>query len=74
MSLPTDLLMEIEAAFARRLPATLSILLERMAVQLNQVGDARSSMLRSASTTAYSQRVDDARVLFDAARMPDLRL
>ena len=63
--------MEIEDAFARRLPATLSILLERMAVQFEQVGDARSSMLRAAAATAWSQRVDEARVLFDAALTTD---
>lgn len=67
MSLRTDALPQIEDAFARRLPATLSILLEAMAVQLEQDGDPRGGLLRLAASTAYSQRIDEARLLFETA-------
>ena len=67
MTLDAGSLEPIEEAFARRLPATLSILLEGMAVQLERLGDPRSEKLRLAASTAYGQRVDEARALFDAA-------
>ncbi len=60
-------LVEIEDAFRRRLPATLSILLEALAVRLEKTGDPRSALLRSASGSAYRGCVDESRVLFDAA-------
>lgn len=71
MSLRTDALSQIEDAFARRLPATLSILLEAMAMRLEQAGDPRGGTLRLAASSAYSQRIDEAQALFDAALAAD---
>lgn len=58
---------EIEDAFARRLPATLSILLEGLAVDLEKRGHSHAFILRAASATAWRGGIDEARTLFDSA-------